>query len=381
MKYSKIHYKQIIFIVLFSVLLMGNMGCESPSSTVILPDGPQTAALVAKKDEQIKTLEKQKDEILNQRKAENELAAKAASSVKGILKANEYQPDGRPTEAIKEEASVALKRLPPDDPNETVKALERTIEMIEGKRDEALKMYSEAKNEAEKKKLEIVEKDKEIEKRDAAIAKAQKDIERLQTASSEEKEKNKKDLQAFLEKKDRELADFKKEIASRERLWWVNATRIAGLGLIILGAVAMALFKALPEGGGLIAGGVIIGVVSIFINWLTAQWWFPWACGLFLLMIVFLVGYVLYRTWKIKILHTKTVSALQDLRDESKTTGEDTWERVSEHLKYRVGDKKSFWGKQQVSEIASLGLINPDGEKAFDVEKQPQPSTIKEEGK
>jgi hypothetical protein len=349
--------------------------CQS-TSTVVAPQGPTATELSAAKDQQIETLKKQAEEQKAQRAREQAEASKAASSIKGgILKANAYQPAGPPTDAINEEAKVALTRLPSDDPAETVASLERAIKMIEGKREEALALYAAARKEAEVKQQVIVAKDKELEKRDQEISKRDAEIADLTRAAQIEREKAAADLAAALAKKDKELADFKAEMASKERRWWINATRIAGLGLILIGVLAMIVLKAIPEGAALTGSGILIGLISIFIDWLTAQWLFPWLCGLILLVILGAGSYAIYRMWRTKNLNDLKTAAIQDQRDESAILGDDRWEKFSEHLKYRMGDKNSFWGKAQMKEVAALGLVNPAGEKAIETGSQSTPKT------
>jgi len=344
--------------------------CQS-TSTVVAPQGPTATELSAAKDQQIETLKKQAEEQKAQRAREQAEASKAASSIKGgILKANAYQPAGPPTEAINEEAKVALTRLPPDDPAETVAALERAIEMVEGERGKAMALYAAARKEAEVKQQVIVAKDKELEKRDQEISKRDTEIANLTKAAQLEREKAATDLAAALAKKDKELADFKAEIASKERRWWINATRIAGLGLIVLGALAAFILKAFPEGAGLVGAGLFIGLTSIFIDWLTAQVWFPWLCVAVGVGALIAGYFAVRRMWKIKKLDEMKTAALQDAKDESTTLGDDAWEKLSEHLKYRMGDKNSFWGKAQMKEVAALGLVNPAAEKPVETESQ-----------
>lgn len=355
--------RNLLTILLLACFMMGSQ-CQT-TSTVVAPQGPTAAALSLEKDKQIAELKKQAEEQKVQREREQAEASKAASSIKGgILKANGYQPPGPPTDAINEEAQVALTRLPPDDPAETVASLERAIKMIEGKREEALALYAAARKDAEVKQQVIVAKDKELENRDKEIATRDGRISELEKAAKAEREKAAVDLAKALEKKDKELADYKKEMASRERRWWINATRIAGLGLIVLGALAAFILKAFPEGAGLVGAGLFIGLTSIFIDWLTAQVWFPWLCVAVGIGALVAGYFAVRRMWKIKKLDEMKTAALQDAKDESTTLGDGTWEKLSEHLKYRMGDKNSFWGKEQKKVVAELGLINPAAEAA-----------------
>lgn len=354
-------FKRLLFVLGAALMTMGNTKCQS--DTLITPEGPVANQLNAEKDKQIADLKKQVQEEKGQRDREKAEAAKAASSVKGIIKANEYQPNGLPTEAIKQEASVALTRLPPDDASETVKSLQRAVEMIEGERNKALAAYAEARKDAQAKQEVIQTKEKEIEQKNNEIISRDAIIAKLTEDAKLEKEKIVQQHKDYIAKKDKELEDYKKEVAAQERKWWINSTRIAGLGFIVIGVLAIVVLKALTEGVAMAAAGVLIGLISIFIDWLTAQWWFPWLCGAILLSILIAGGCVIYRAWKTKKLHTLLTATIQDHKDESETLGTDLSSKLEEHLKYRLGDKNSFWGRAQLKEVAALGLANPKFEK------------------
>ncbi len=354
---------RLLSISLLALFLMGATECQH-TDTVVAAEGPKSAALGQTRDEQIAALTKRLADEKTQRDKDSAEAAKAASSVKGILKANDYQAPGRPTDAVKEEAQVALTRLPPDDPAETVKALQRAIEMVEGQRDKALADYHAATNEARAAQAAIAAKDKELAGKDVEIAARDKTLAQQRIDAATEKEAQRKTMQATIDAKDAEIAKVKADFASKERATWVLWTRIAGLGLIVIGVVLLAVFKMVAEGAGLAAGGVIIGLISIFIDWLTNQWWFGWMMGGVILAVMGAGGYALYRMWKAHTLQAKTTAALQDLKDEATTLGTDAWSKVKEHLEYRLGDKDSYWAKAQAKAVAALGLVNPKAEAA-----------------
>lgn len=353
---------RILAILSLGVLTLGNRGCVT-TDTIILPEGPRTTELSKTKDDQIATLQKQAADERSQSQIKQAEAAKAASSVKGILKANTYQPAGRPTEAINEEAGVALTRLPPDDPAETVKSLERAIQMIEGARDKALADYAGARHDSEVKQAEIAARDKELTQRDAEIEARNGRIVQLTDEANAERAAHQADVKKALDGKDQEIAQIKKDYESKERAAWVLWTRLAGLAFIVGGAVIAIVFHIVPEGAAFVGVGVAIGLVSTFIDWLTQQPFFPWLCGGAILVLVGIGGYALYRMWKKNTLQIKVTAALQDLKDESTTLGNDVWSKVSEHLDYRLGEKD---GAAQKKLVASLGLVNPAAESVKD---------------
>lgn len=352
---------RIAALTLLAIFTMGATECQH-TDTVVLPEGPKAAALGKTKDEQIVDLTKQASDLKVARAGEQAEAAKAASNIKGILKAKDYLDPSPPVEAIKAEGELGLTRLPPDDPAETVKALERVVLIVTGQRDEALKRYAEADTATKAARAQINAQDVEIAKRDQTIKTRETEIANLKTAADTERTQHAADVKKALDGKDIEIAKIKADFASKERATWVLWTRIAGLGLIIVGVVLLAVFKMITEGAGLAAGGVIIGLISIFIDWLTAQVWFPWMCGFILLGILAAGAYAIYRMWKAHTLQAKTMSALQDLKDEATTLGTDAWSKVAEHLDYRLGDKNSFWAKAQSQAVVALGLVNPKSE-------------------
>lgn len=342
---------------------LGNRGCQH-TDTVILPEGPTAAQLAAEKDKQIAGLVAQVKAEQEARELEQAQAALVAANLEGILFAAEHVPTGLPRTAIEEEAKLGKERSPPANPAELLKAKDRVIAILNGEVEKARAMYGEASTEAAQAKAQIAAKDEEIVRRDRELAAREQVIAKLGEEAKIEREKHANDVKNALAAKDEAIKKVREEYASKERRWWINATRIAGLGLIVVGVVLLAVFKLPMEGGGLAAGGVIIGLLSMFFEWLTAQWWWPWLCGLLVLGVLIAIALTVYRLWKKRELHSRVTAALQDLKDEATTLGNDTWEKVSEHLKYRLGDKTSGWGKEQAKEVAALGLVNPEAEKA-----------------
>lgn len=337
--------------------MMGFTNCST--APVIIPEGPKAAALSTAKDEQIVGLTAQVKAEQEARALEQALAAKAASNFLGVLKALDYMDFSPAREAAAEESKLGKQRLGKDDPEETVKALERVVLLVTGQRDEALRRYAEADSAAKAAHAEITAKNAEIAKRDDVIKVRETEIDRLTQEKLAEQTKHADDIKKVLAAKDAEIQRIKDEAASKERAQWVLWTRIAGLGLIVVGVIIMVVFKIVREGAGLAASGVVIGLISIFIDWLTAQAFFPWMMGAIILATLGAGGYALWRMYKTHTLHSKLTAAMQDLKDEAGTLGQDTWDKVEEHIKYRLGDK---WGREQKHLVGELGLINPEQE-------------------
>lgn len=356
---------RIFFILFVALFMLGNRGCVT-TDTIIAPEGPQAAALSKKKDDQIAEQVSQIKAQTEARAADQASASKAASSVKGMIKVTEYLPEGPPSAAIKAEGDLALGRLPPDDPAETVKSLERVVLILTGQRDEAQKRYQEASTQIKLEREAKEAKDLEISNRDAQIKARDGDIIKLSTAAEKEKTTHAADMKKALDKKDAQFADYKKAQADKERRWLVNATRMAALGLIVAGAIALAVFKMLGVGGGLIGAGVLVGLISVGVETLTAQVWWPWLCGAVFVGVIAGAIYGIYRLWVKHELDNKKTAAIQDMIDEATVKGDlKAVEELKAHLTYRMGDRKSFWGKQQAAEAVKLGLVDPKGEAAL----------------
>lgn len=353
-----------LFILSIIVISLGLQSCKTLES-IIIPEGPEAAKLNAEKDKQIVGLMQQVKNEQEARIMEKALASKVASNLKGILKATEYMPDSAPKEAAQEEAKLGLERSPADDPAETVKALERVVKFVTGQRDAALKDVAEARGENQKALKAIKDKEEEINKKNIEIKDRETKISSLEESAKIEKEKHKADITKMQNQHRQEIENIKKEFSDKEQKLWLLGIRSIGLFFILAGGVAIVVFKRLPEGALGLGLGLLIGVVSVGFDKLTSASWFPLAFGILVLIAVIAGAYSIYRLWKKGKLHEKTMAALQDLRDEAGTLGHDTWDKVEEHLKYRLGGKDSFWGKAQLKEVVSQGLIDPKGEESL----------------
>ena len=362
MKTKKAIFK-ILIISLLAFFLMGATSCQTKTDRVISPEGPIASALGKTKDEQIKGLYERVLAEMQARELEQKRASLAAANFDSILFAAGYVDIGLPRNAIEEEAKLGKERSPTPNPEEIIKGKDRVIAILQNDVAKAKELYGKAFDEAKQAKTEIEQKNKEIQKRDEEIEKRNQKIDQLEKDKVVEAEKHKKDVEEAIARKDAEIKKIKDDMASKERATWVLWTRIAGLGFIIIGAVIAIVFKIIPEGASFVGVGVLIGLVSIFIDWLTNQPWFPWLCGGIILTIFAAGGYALYRMWVKHQLGDKKTQAIQDMIDEATVKGDITKvEELKAHLEYRMGKKTDFWGKQQLKEVEKLGLVNPRGE-------------------
>ena len=338
--------KLLIVIVALSLL----SGCELTNTPplVVVP-GEKNTELIAEQKAQIAALKNENITLEDKANLVKAESSKAAASVSATLESSRYIEPPLVREAVQEESKVALQRLPAPDPTEKVRALERMMLIITGQRDEALKKYAEVSKEVAVAKELISKKDVEIATSKKAVEEREATLVKLKTESDAEMVRAKADREA-------EIKRIRDEYESKERGMWILWIRIASLVLVVGGAVLLAVFKQLAEGAGLVAAGTIVGIVSIFVTWLTAQWWFPWLMGAILLLVLVAGGMAIYRLYKRKVLHEKLTAAMQDLKDESTTLGNDLWQKASEHIKYRMGGKESGLGKEQTAVVKQLGL-------------------------
>lgn len=330
----------------------------------IITEGPKAAELNAEKDKQIAGLVAQVKAEQEAREMEKKQASLAAANFDGVLYGAEHVDPGLPRNAIEEEAKLGKARLPDPDPQEVIKAKDRVIAILKNEVEKAKILYGQAFDEAKQAKAELAEKDKELAKRQTELDKRATDIVRLEREKMEEQIKHKKDVEDA-------IAKLRKQYEDRQMALFIAGLRFVGLGAIVAGAALIIWLRMPLEGAGSIGFGLLCGVASIWLNWLFSQAWFYWAVGVVVLLVLVGIGYGIYRLWKKGKLHEKVTAAIQDVRDEAVIKGTDMWDKLEEHLKYRLGPKDSSWGKAQLEETAKLGLIDVKGEELQKVEKQP----------
>lgn len=340
-----------------------SLGCET-IKTVIAPEGPKAKELLAAKDEQIDGLVAQVKREREAREAEQYEASLAAANFESILFAAEHLNQGLPRDAVEAEAKLGKERSPAPNAEEVAKGKDRVIAILNAEVAKAKKLYDEAYGQAAQAKKDIESRDEIIKQKAQEITDRQLDITRLEQEKKAEQENAKNALEAAIAAKDAEIARIKKEAEDKHRNWVLNLLGYGSVGCIILGIGIIALTKGLAwaQGGLLILGGSLCIFIKTSINVVVSQPWFPYAAGVVGLIILSGGSWAIYHLWKTNQLHSKVSAALQDLRDEATSQGSKLWESVEPHLKYRLGDKGSFWGKAQMATLGKLGLIDKAGE-------------------
>lgn len=339
------------------------LGCET-TNTVVAPEGPKATELLAAKNAQIEGLVAQVKREQEQREAERHNASLVAANFESILFAAEHLNQGLPRDAVEAEAKLGKERSPAPNAEEVTKGKDRVIAILNAEVAKAKKLYDEAHGQAAQAKKKIENRDEIIKQKAQEITDRQEDIARLEQEKKAEQEAAKKGLQAAIDAKNAEIARIKKEAEDKQRNWVLNLLGYGSVGCIIIGIGVIALTKGLAwaQGGLLILGGSLCIFIKISINVVVNQPWFPYAAGVVGLIILGGGAWAIYHLWKTNQLHSKVSAALQDLRDEATTQGSKLWDSVEPHLKYRLGNKNSFWGKAQMATLGKLGLIDKAGE-------------------
>jgi hypothetical protein len=362
-------------LLLLGFFLVGATECQQDSKTVVAPQLPATQSLLAEKDRQLEDLKKQEADLKSQRDAERQNASKAASNFQGVLKAAEYLPESPPKEAVVDESKLGITRLPADDPQETVRALQRVVLIVTGQRDEARKLYDAAAADAIQAKAVIAEKDKALAAKDAEIGARDTRIAELNNAMLAGQKKAAADLQNAFAAKDAEIQKLKDEQAAKERRLWVNTLRIGSVGIVLAGIAAIAISQGAlwVQGGLLVLGGALLFGFGIAIDILTSQWWFPYAAGFVALLVLAGGGWWIYELWKTDRLNDKVLAAVQDIRSTSEATGSKLWAEVREHFIRRLGGSNGYWGRVIQQKLVQKGLIAGTGPAAPAAPAAPPP--------
>ncbi len=273
----------------------------------------------------------------------------------------EYLEDSFPKEAAIESSNLGLKRLPSDDPEETIKELERVVKMATGQRDAALKSYREADAQTKLERAAKEAKDQEITKRDDEIKKRDTKLTQLTIDAKAEKAAHLKDVQDTI----RRLEKERDEAEQKSIMFWLGIGSI----VLIIGGIALIAISSgsmIVQGSILSVGGGLVILLRLGYIYLVAQTWFPYAAGL---VAAIIVGAIVWAIWHMYVVHKldeKKTQAIQDMRDEAAAKGDSkAIDALDEHLEYRMGKDGSFWQNQQVKTEVKLGLVDPKGEAAL----------------
>jgi len=345
--------------------MVGASGCGEDLRTTVSPElGKENAALDQKYNDQIAALKQKAETQTAQLDSVKKIVASAGGSVHGVLVAAQHVEDGLPKDAINSEGKLAADKLAtvvPADPAASLEAEQRVNLILTNQLELARKAYSDENAKVIQAKSEIAARDAEIAKRDAEIVKRDADLVAAKKAAEAERVATAKVTQDRFDAYEQAIQALKNEQAAKERRMWLNVLRFGGFGFCALGIILIALTsgEAWKQGGLLILGGASVIGIGLGFDILTSQKWFPWAFGLVALLVVGGIGWGLWHLWQNNKLYQKTTAAIQDIKDEANVVGsstKDAWDKLAEHLQYRVGAGDSFWGKVVSSRLVARGL-------------------------
>jgi len=348
-----------IAVPLLGFFLIGATDCPKNLPRPDPLDPEATKRLIDEQNATINALKQQADTEKTQRSDEQQKAAKAASCFQGVLKAAEYMPASLPKDAVIDESKLGVARLPPDDPQETVLALQRVVLIVTGQRDAAMELYNTAMTDLKKANDAIKEREKALATRETEIAARESKIIELTNQMNEEQKKAAAALKNAFDLRDQEIQKLKDEQAAKERRLWVSTLRVSAVAIVVAGIAAIAISQGAlwAQGGLLILGGALLFGFGITIDLLTSQWWFPYAAGVVVLLVLAGGGWWIYELWKTHRLNDKLLAAVQDIKDTSEATGSQLWNQAREHFVYRLGDKDGYWGQVIQKKLIQQGLI------------------------
>lgn len=238
-------------------------------------------------------------------------AARAKASIVVAQKYNERNPAGNPRTIVGNELQVAASEIPvPADPQALIAAGDRALAVEQGRTQQAEKSVREAIERADASAKELGALRAE---RDAALASAKAATAQAEADLAENTRRN----QAALDQARTEMDNLRNKLQSERQAWIVNGTRIAGIGLMVLGVLLIALTKGqeLIRGLMLAAGGALMVGVAIVIN----QPAFPWVFGAAIGLTVLGFGWWLWSEWRERK-RLEAMKAEKDLLEQTAST-------------------------------------------------------------
>lgn len=199
-------------------------------------------------------------------------ASNAAASVTIIRDTNQRQSDSPITEFIDKESELVIGSLPAANPQKLAESAQRRDAVLEGQRDLARKLYTDAASEAEKARAELLNATREM-------ANAFKRLTELEERRQKEAQENLRQVKALEE----EVARVKKEKDEAMERWTGRIFVLAGVAGF--GFVAVILFFSASNPLGML-GGIqktwaiaLLSACSIGLGQLVSQSWFKYALG------------------------------------------------------------------------------------------------------
>ena len=222
--------------------------------------------------------------VIEQEAKSAQIRAEVAANVETARKANSTQVDGPAKGTVEGELSLAAKRLDATpDPIELLAGEQRARAMLEGRVDEARKLYDQAS-------IKATEEAKERAKLEANLKTALEDHAKLEAQYQRELAS----LKAGYEKQ----IDTARNEVMRDQVKWLNRSG-AACAAVAIGALALCLgfggIAALRVAGPFAAIAAVGSLVCFGLAQIVGQWWFKWAVLSLAVAAIAVVGAWLWR--------------------------------------------------------------------------------------
>ena len=350
MKRGSRRYSNLVLVTALLFCLGAENQCASTPPTVSGQLGQAAQKENDAKDAQISELKALVTTQAQKFDDAKKVVAKAGANVHGVIVAAVHVNDGLPKDAVVAEANLAsdtLATVSPPDPEASLEAERRVNLILTNQRDAALKAYGAAQTEVSSLKTALAQKDAEIGQHQASIAARDQQLVQLAKDRQAEIAANAAKIQTVINGYESKIQQMKDEEAAKQRRMWLNVMRFGGFGIILVGIVVIALTRgeAIIQGGILILGGGLVIGIGLAFDIVTSQPWFPYVAAIVGLLILGGAAWGVYHLWQTNQLYQKTTAAMQDVKDEAASQGSDLWNKVREHLQYRLGPSDGYWGK------------------------------------
>lgn len=322
-----------IGIGILGTILSGFTSCQPERPVVVAQLGPQNQKLLDEQTDQIKEL---KEQIAQNKVIFGKVAGNAFAIDIGV---EHIEEDSRGKAVVTAENKLIKEAVGEPPAEEKAAGQARALSVLQNDLVKQKELYGKAQTELQTVKDAIAAKDKEIRDRDQKITEQAK-------IAAQERVDNAKKIQDVVNGYEDKIQKMKDEQAQKERRMWINTLRYGGLGVILLGIVAL----AVTSGGALVPGLILIGsgslviLIGVAIDVLTAQKWFPYAAGIVALLVVGGVVLFIMHLVQVHKLVDRSVAVLNDMKTENTTlaaTGDvnakSVLDTLQANINYRFG--------------------------------------------